>query len=39
VVLTPHVAWRAEAAYASLTKQVTQSIAAYFTGESFNVAN
>ncbi|MCI1225082.1 D-2-hydroxyacid dehydrogenase family protein [Bifidobacterium sp.] len=39
VVLTPHVAWRAEAAYASLTRQLSQSLAAYFKGESFNIAN
>ncbi|MCI1219256.1 MAG: D-2-hydroxyacid dehydrogenase family protein [Bifidobacterium sp.] len=39
VVLTPHVAWRAEAAYTSLTKQLSQSLAAYFKGESFNIAN
>ncbi|NEG69669.1 D-2-hydroxyacid dehydrogenase family protein [Bifidobacterium choloepi] len=37
VVLTPHVAWRSDGAYTSLTKQVIESIAAYFKGDRFNV--
>lgn len=37
VMLTPHVAWRNDEAYVSLTKQVVQSLAAFFTGGEFNV--
>ncbi|NEG71230.1 D-2-hydroxyacid dehydrogenase family protein [Bifidobacterium ramosum] len=39
IILTPHVAWRNDEAYVSLTKQVVQSVASFFTGGDFNVAN
>ncbi|MBW3078868.1 D-2-hydroxyacid dehydrogenase family protein [Bifidobacterium simiiventris] len=39
IVLTPHVAWRNDEAYVSLTRQVVQSVASFFTGGDFNVAN
>lgn len=39
IILTPHVAWRNDEAYIGLTKQVVQSIASFFTGGTFNVAN
>jgi phosphoglycerate dehydrogenase-like enzyme len=39
VVLTPHVAWRTDEAYTNLTRQVVQSVAAFFQGTSYNVAN
>jgi len=37
IVLTPHIAWRTDGAYIGMTKQVVQSIAAFFKGEEFNV--
>ena len=37
IVLTPHIAWRTDGAYIGLTKQVVQSIAAFFKHEDFNV--
>ena len=37
IVLTPHIAWRTDGAYIGLTKQVVQSITAFFKGEDFNV--
>ena len=33
----PHIAWRTDGAYIGMTKQVVQSIAAFFKGEEFNV--
>ena len=32
IVLTPHIAWRTDGAYIGMTKQVVQSIAAFFKG-------
>ena len=37
IILTPHTAWRTDGAYVGITKQVVQSVAAYFKGEDFNV--
>ena len=37
VVLTPHVAWRADGAYASLTRQVMEAIVSFYEGGDFNV--
>lgn len=36
VVLTPHVAWRTDEAYVSLTRQVVRAIASFFDGGTFN---
>ena len=35
IILTPHTAWRTDGAYVGITKQVVQSVAAYFKGEDF----
>lgn len=36
VVLTPHVAWRDDEAYVSLTHQVFQAVASFFKGGDYN---
>lgn len=36
VVVTPHVAWRSDEAYAHLTRQVCQSVVSYYEGGTFN---
>ena len=37
IVLTPHVAWRTDAAFADLGRQMTDSMLAYFRGQDHNV--
>ncbi|KFI68306.1 D-2-hydroxyacid dehydrogenase family protein [Bifidobacterium magnum] len=37
LILTPHVAWRTDGAYASITEQVVRAIAAFFENKEFNV--
>ncbi|MDF7663601.1 NAD(P)-dependent oxidoreductase [Bifidobacterium sp. ESL0763] len=37
VILTPHVAWRADDAYHDMSRQVARSILAFYNGERFNV--
>lgn len=37
VILTPHVAWRADDAYTDMSRQVARSILAFYNGERFNV--
>ena len=39
LILTPHVAWRNDEAYVGLTRQMVQSLAAYFQGTSMNSVN
>lgn len=36
LVLTPHVAWRSDGAYANLTKQVIEAIVSFFQGGTYN---
>ena len=37
IILTPHVAWRNDEAYAENTRQMVQAIVAFYKGESYNV--
>ncbi len=37
IVLTPHVGWRSDGAYAGITEQVVKSVVAFVKGEDFNV--
>ena len=39
IILTPHVAWRNDESYISMTRQMVQSIASYFQGSSLNVVD
>ena len=39
IILTPHVAWRDDEAYVSMTRQIVQSVVSFYTGGDFNIAN